>query len=200
VTRPAVLAVVALGCGRSASAPAPERRAPPPVCAIQDRVLAAHVACRTGRLRKNEELHRGDVIALRQETLDEGNLRSAARMCAFGYEHEVAELVGEGCAFAPTAAERAMIAQVEADVTRAPRGATPETTALMARIAGIRDRTCGCTAKACVDALDREENALPLESLQHESQAVHDAIDAMHVEMYDCATRPRILRPDVKLP
>lgn len=170
--------------------------APPAACEVLDRVEAQHEDCRRA--------HPGGlpVEAVTEHRRGSRALYAsippprAARMCAFAVDQLRLDMALDGCVPALTAGERGVIDDARLRVTAAPHTADPAHQATVDAIAQARDRECACADKPCVDAADAEVKKLPLESLKTESQAVHDAVDAILSDAYECATRPQIISPD----
>ena len=189
--RTVLSAMLLAACHRSAPAPLPA------ACDVVDHVFAQYEDCRRAHPDRwpleavTEHRH-----ALRDLYATMPAAR-ASRMCAFEIDHLRFDMSLENCVPALTAAEQQQIADAKLPVTAAPRTADPANQPIVDAIARARDRDCTCADKACVEAADADVERQRLEQLKPESQAVHDTVDAILSESYDCATRPQIISADV---
>ncbi|HSN28521.1 MAG TPA: hypothetical protein VLT45_19685 [Kofleriaceae bacterium] len=188
----AVLAAVVPACRGTPPASA----ALPPACELVDRVSARYENC----VRAHPE--RGPVEAVTEHRRASRALYQtmppdrAARMCSFEIDHLRVDMAQEDCPTTLTHDEYAIMAEARAHLTPTPHAADPSHQPIVDAIAAARDAQCACTDRACVEAAKKRVDALPLEELQTESKALHDATDRILAESYDCATHPRIISPD----
>jgi hypothetical protein len=191
-----VVALMSAACSSSKQAPPPVVELPP-ACMLADRVLTYYQECRRGTRYRPEILadYQREMRKLWNKLTAESSWK-AARMCSFTVDRIRTDMTDENCTFPITDAERAIIADARVQVTPTPRASTPETQQVVDAYAAARDAMCKCADKPCVSALAREIEALPLEKLQSESEAVHKAFDAIGSEAYDCAVQTSIQSPD----